>query len=99
LNGADDDAAAVTVAFSAAVKIDLASNYSYLMEEMNRLPGNSIMKHGVKCLDRAELGRFNQNWRLLQIEEAQLSLRRSAMIHEQTKLILEAIAAASKNGN
>ncbi|KAI3846703.1 hypothetical protein MKW92_001781 [Papaver armeniacum] len=100
LNGTDDAAAAaVTVAFAPAVKIDLASNYSYLMEEMNRLPGNSIMKHGVKCLDRAELGRFNQNWRLLQIEEAQLSLRRNAMIHEQTKLILEAVAAASKNGN
>ncbi|KAI3908284.1 hypothetical protein MKX01_027306 [Papaver californicum] len=95
LNGTDDDAAPAS---ASAAKIDLANNYSFLMEELNQLPRKSFMKQGLKCLGRAELGMLDENWRLQQIEEAQLSLQRNALIHEQTKMILEAIAA-SKNGN
>ncbi|KAI3997190.1 hypothetical protein MKX01_009034 [Papaver californicum] len=93
LNGTDDAAPA-----AAAAKIDLANNYSFLMEELNQLPMNSFMKQGLKCLGRAELRMLDENWRLQQIEEAQLSLQRNALIYEQTKMILEAIAV-SKNGN
>ncbi|OVA19481.1 Protein of unknown function DUF573 [Macleaya cordata] len=79
------------------VSVDLEKNYSFLMEEVAQFHGNALFKEGLKCLDGSELGRFNERWRLQQIAEAEISAQRAELIHEQTKLILEAVASSSQN--
>lgn len=78
------------------VKLDLEKNYSFLMEEVAQFPGNAAFKEGLKCLGGSELGKFNESWRLQQIAEGKISVQRVELIHEQTKLILEAIVSSTR---
>ncbi|KAK9279042.1 hypothetical protein L1049_012717 [Liquidambar formosana] len=65
-----------------------------LMGEISWLPENEVWREGLRCLESAELKGLNEKWILQQMEEAEVLAKMAELVHEQTKLILEAVVTS-----
>ncbi|XP_010241658.1 PREDICTED: probable transcription factor At5g28040 [Nelumbo nucifera] len=69
--------------------------FPYVVEEMLRLPGNAMVREGLRCVDASLVKRMNEEWRLQQIAEAEVLAKRAELIRLHSKRILEAIVSSS----